>query len=170
MFYLFPQLAHRIILSNSCTFRFVARMPWRAPATVSCAYTSTNFCRILNESTPRSLGCVESASLYHLVVECALPPLRRTWFCFTCSPRMLPFFFPCVFLKATLKSRESAPDQVAKEPQTKSRKRPRPCESTPDSDLNEAKLSPIRPSVLLVFRRTRAYREGYSGSRCPPLP
>ena len=50
------------------------------------------------------------------------------------------------------------PNQVPKGPQpsperapTKSRKGPRPCESTPDSDLNEAKLCPIRPSVLLVF-------------------
>ena len=50
------------------------------------------------------------------------------------------------------------PNQVPKGPQqsperapTKFRKGPRPCESTPDSDLNEAKLCPIWPSVLLVF-------------------
>ena len=48
-------------------------------------------------------------------------------------------------------SPERAPDQVPKGPPTKSRKGPRPCESTPDSDLNEAKLCPIWPSVLLVF-------------------
>ena len=69
------------------------------------------------------------------------------------------FFFPCVLLKAPQQNRAKAPQQNrAKAPQpsperapTKSRKGPQPCESTPDSDLNEAKLCPIRPSVLLVF-------------------
>jgi len=91
------------------------------------------------------------------------------------------FFFPCVLLKAPQQNRAKAPqqnrakapqpsperaptksrkgpNQVPKGPQpsperapTKSRKGPRPCESTPDSDLNQAKLCPIWPSVLLVF-------------------
>ena len=83
------------------------------------------------------------------------------------------FFFPCVLLKAPQRNRAKAPqpsperaptksrkgpNQVPKGPlpsperaPTKSRKGPRPCASTPDSDLNEAKLCQIRPSVLLVF-------------------
>ena len=69
------------------------------------------------------------------------------------------FLFPLCDSESTpTKSRKGprpspkrAPDQVLKGPSTKSRKGPRPCESTPDSDLNEAKLCQIRPSVLLVF-------------------
>ncbi len=61
------------------------------------------------------------------------------------------FFFPCVLLKAPQRNRAKAPQPSPERAPTKSRKGPRPCESTPDSDLNEAKLCPIRPSVLLVF-------------------
>ena len=61
------------------------------------------------------------------------------------------FFFPCVLLKAPQRNRakgpqpspERAPDQVPKGPPA--------VRKHPDSDLNEAKLCPIRPSVLLIF-------------------
>jgi hypothetical protein len=93
--------------------------------------------------------------------------------CLLCISRLLFFLFPlCASESTPTKPCESTPtkpcestptvrkhpNQVPKGPQpsperapTKSRKGPRPCESTPDSDLNQAKLCPIWPSVLLVF-------------------
>ena len=68
-----------------------------------------------------------------------------------CISRLLFFLFPlCASESTPTKSRkgakpspERAPDQVPKGPPT--------VRKHPDSDLNEAKLCPIGPSILLVF-------------------